>query len=161
MKASRSTRAALNFNSPRMTTSEPAPATPMLLFVYGTLRQANGGLMAQRLVTDATYVGDASVPGALYDLDRYPALVDCSEPEARVFGEVYAVRPDRRDDLLALLDQYEGYAADNRYSSLFERVEVPVRYEDGSEQTAWLYRYNHPVNEGRRITSGDWLQRAG
>ena len=103
-------------------------------------------------------MGCASVHGTLYDTGRFPACRDEGDEEARVHGEVWALRPEFVDSLMHTLDQYEGYAPDSRHDSLFLRVRDIVRYEDGSEQEAWVYRYNQPLDTSRRVASGDWLR---
>jgi gamma-glutamylcyclotransferase (GGCT)/AIG2-like uncharacterized protein YtfP len=130
---------------------------PVLLFVYGTLRRGSGHLMAERLASAATYVGDASVNGALYDTGTFPACLPPEGPADRVHGDVWALQPAAAAELLALLDRYEGYAPDDRYDSLFVRVRVQVEFGDGSVQEAWMYRYNEVAQALTRISSGDWL----
>ncbi len=130
-----------------------------LLFTYGTLRRGAGTLMGERLASSATYVGDASVSGVLYDTGPFPACVAAEHESERVYGEVWALRAEVAEQTLAMLDQYEGFAPDARFGSLFLRVRVPVRFEDGSEQEAWMYRYNQPPASSRRVESGDWMLR--
>lgn len=132
---------------------------PELLFVYGSLRRGSDNLMAERLTSEATYVGDASVPGALYDTGRFPAYLPHSDPAARVHGEVWALRPSSAESLLATLDQYEGFVPDARFGSLFLRVRVAVEFDDQSHGTAWMYHYNHRAAPESRIASGDWMLR--
>ncbi len=132
---------------------------PLLLFVYGTLRRGSNNLMAERLASEATYVGDATVAGVLYDTGAFAACVASPDPADRVFGEVWALRASSADALLVLLDQYEGFAADERFGSLFLRMRVPVRFEDGSEGEAWIYQYNESLHSATPVPSGDWMQR--
>jgi gamma-glutamylcyclotransferase (GGCT)/AIG2-like uncharacterized protein YtfP len=132
---------------------------PELLFVYGSLRSGSGNLMAERLASEATHVGDATVAGALYDTGSFPAMRPCDDSSARVHGELWALHVDTAASLLAVLDQYEGYAPDARFGSLFVRVRAEVQFEDGSTREAWLYRYNHATDPASRIMSGDWQRR--
>lgn len=131
-----------------------------LLFTYGTLRRGAGSLMGERLASSATYVGDASVSGVLYDTGPFPACVPAEHDSDRVYGEVWALRMEDAEQTIAMLDQYEGFAPDARFGSLFLRVRVPIRFEDGSEQEAWMYRYNHPPASSMRVVSGDWMRRS-
>lgn len=133
--------------------------TPTLLFVYGTLRRGSGSLMGERLASEATWVGDATVSGALYDMGPFPALVASDDAGERVHGEVWSMMPDRAEALIAMLDQYEGFAPDARFGSLFLRLRTVVRFDDGSEQQAWMYAYNMPPENAPRIPGGDWLKR--
>lgn len=132
---------------------------PVLLFVYGTLRRGTGHLMSERLASQATYVGDASVAGTLYDTGPFPACLPPERPDDRVQGDLWAIPADQAEELLLMLDRYEGFAPDARYGSLFLRQRVPVRFGDGSEQEAWMYRYNQLPQTGQRVESGDWLNR--
>lgn len=135
------------------------PGQPRLLFVYGTLRRGSASLMAERLAGHATFVGEATVAGRLYDTGRYPACVPAEEPDERVQGEVFALHDDTARDLLAELDQYEGYAPDARYASLFVRERTVARFADGSEEVVWIYHYNDALGDATRIASGSWLAR--
>ncbi len=137
----------------------PPPDDPRLLFVYGTLRRGSGALMADRLAAEATWVGEATVSGVLYDTGRYPACVRTEDAAQRVKGEVYALHPESSRLLLAQLDQYEGFASDARYESLFVREAVTVRFDDGSEQRAWIYLYNESLERASLVASGDWMAR--
>jgi gamma-glutamylcyclotransferase (GGCT)/AIG2-like uncharacterized protein YtfP len=140
-------------------TDATPPEGPLRLFVYGTLRRGSASLMAERLVSSATFVGDATVPGTLYDTGNYPACVPSLRPEDRVHGEVFALHPETAGALLAELDQYEGFAADSRYASLFVREVTTARFADGSEQPVWIYHYNEKLDDTTPITTGDWLAR--
>jgi gamma-glutamylcyclotransferase (GGCT)/AIG2-like uncharacterized protein YtfP len=146
-------------NTPDHAAMAPDTVEPRLLFVYGTLRRGSRSLMAERLAGEATFVGEGTVSGRLFDTGAYPACIPTADPSERVHGEVFALRAETRDDLLAVLDQYEGYAADARYSSLFVRERTVVRFADGSEEVAWIYHYNEGLDDAIPITTGDWLVR--
>lgn len=132
---------------------------PRLLFVYGTLRRGSSALMAELLAGEATYVGEATVSGILYDTGSFPACVPATDFTQRVHGDVYALRDESAGTLLAQLDQYEGYSPDERFGSLFVREYARVRFDDGSEELAWIYRFNDSLEHARLIPSGDWHQR--
>lgn len=129
---------------------------PRLLFVYGTLRRGSRSLMAERLASGATFVGEGTVCGRLFDTGAYPACIPAADPTERVHGDVFALHAETRDELLAMLDQYEGYAADARYSSLFVRERTVVRFADGSKEVAWIYHYNERLDDATPIASGKW-----
>jgi gamma-glutamylcyclotransferase (GGCT)/AIG2-like uncharacterized protein YtfP len=132
---------------------------PRLLFVYGTLRRGSAALMAEVLAGEATYVGEATVSGVLYDTGAFPACVPASNASQRVHGDVFAMRDDSASALLAQLDQYEGFSPDERFGSLFVRQYARVRFDDGSEELAWIYRFNASLERARLIPSGDWNRR--
>jgi gamma-glutamylcyclotransferase (GGCT)/AIG2-like uncharacterized protein YtfP len=132
---------------------------PRLLFVYGTLRRGSAALMAEVLSGEATYVGEATVSGVLYDAGSFPACVPASNAAQRVHGDVYALRDESASALLAQLDQYEGFSPDERFGSLFVREYARVRFDDGSEELAWIYHFNASLEHARVIASGDWNRR--
>jgi gamma-glutamylcyclotransferase (GGCT)/AIG2-like uncharacterized protein YtfP len=65
----------------------------------------------------------------------------------RVTGEIYRLREPAAT--LADLDVYEG--------TEYERVLVDARLDSGRTTRAWVYVYRQPVDESRRIKSGDFL----
>jgi len=73
-----------------------------------------------------------------------------------VWGEVYLALDI--DKVLAGLDEIEGHSPAMPEVSLYNRVEVPVMYEDGTVEDVWVYFYNAPLGRAERITSGDYLE---
>lgn len=116
------------------------------IFVYGTLRR--GGSHHWRLA-EAEFIDAGTVAGAIYRIDWYPGLVLGG---GLVHGEVFAVE----SDLLAELDAFEGIAADEVAGSEYRRVAATVSTPQG-DLTAWLWEWTGPVQDVRRISSGDWL----
>ncbi len=105
------------------------------------------------LARGATLVGEATLPGAaLYLVAEYPGVVPSDNPEDVVFGEVYRFEP--KSNLLTQLDDYEGCLGPH---PTYVREPLPVTLAGGESVTAWVYVYNHPVNEKSRIASGDFL----
>jgi gamma-glutamylcyclotransferase (GGCT)/AIG2-like uncharacterized protein YtfP len=121
------------------------------LFVYGTLRSVFQNEFARLLAEGENLLGGGRVHGKLYDIGRYPGLVLSSAAEEWAVGEVYRLRD--ADRTLAILDRYEG--AD------FTRVSGDVLLDTGEPSPAWVYVYNRPVDEQRRILSGNYLDRPG
>lgn len=124
------------------------------VFFYGTLM---GGFDRRRRVgieTRMRFLRRGWIEAALFDLGLFPAAVP--SPGSYVWGEVYEVDPD--PDVLARLDEIEGFRFAEPDSSLYTRVVVPVTYEDGSSDVAWVYFYNAPLGRAERITSGDYLE---
>jgi gamma-glutamylcyclotransferase (GGCT)/AIG2-like uncharacterized protein YtfP len=108
------------------------------LFLYGTLMRGEPAhpLLAGR----TTFVGAATVAGALVALGRFPGLV---AGRGRVHGEV--LRLDT-PEVLPTLDEYEGYN--------FRRCAATATLESGPRVRVWLYRYRGP--RGTVIPDGDW-----
>jgi gamma-glutamylcyclotransferase (GGCT)/AIG2-like uncharacterized protein YtfP len=129
------------------------------LFVYGTLmstaRSALGKGMRERLQREARLLGPASTQGRLYDLGRYPALVDSEDPADLVHGEVFALQEPGKS--FAWLDKYEGIVPGQHGHNDYERVERPVRLASGEEIAAWVYFYRKSVVSVRRLASGRWV----
>jgi gamma-glutamylcyclotransferase (GGCT)/AIG2-like uncharacterized protein YtfP len=59
---------------------------------------------------------------------------------------------------LAALDEIEGYSPENPDQSLYSRGEADVTLPDRAFGRAWVYFYNAPLGQARRIASGDYLE---
>ena len=123
-------------------------ATPVHLFVYGTLQP--GEVRWQHLA--AYVVGDGiatSVKGELYDTGlRYPAAMFVGSDT--IAGRIYELSTTTRSDALAHLDHVEGAVR-----GLYHRVVVVT----ATGTSAWAYQCGDPELLVRRIAGGDWLQR--
>jgi len=95
------------------------------------------------------YAGPCRIPGALYDLGAYPALLPGRGEAA---GDLFEIV---RLEALARLDAYEGCDPNRPAASLYRREAVRLLAPGG--MVAWVYIYNRPAPSGRRIASGDWL----
>ena len=60
-------------------------------------------------------------------------------------------------DLLAQLDDYEGFAPNDPEGSPFRRVKCRVRMNSGQELTCWMYVYNRDPGPAAVIPHGDYL----
>jgi hypothetical protein len=60
--------------------------------------------------------------------------------------------------VLAKLDDYEGCGPAAPRPTQYVRVVRDVIRADRSNVAAWVYLYNYPVTELRRIVSGRFLQ---
>lgn len=127
-------------------------------FAYGTLMAnataALGKRMRERLQREAQLLGPAMIQGRLYDLGRYPALVDSNDPAELVHGELFALQAPRAS--LAWLDRYEGIIPGQHGRNEYERVERTVRLESGEEFTAWVYLYRQSIVGAPHIAAGRW-----
>lgn len=128
-----------------------------LIIVYGTLRKGersdlNSGFYSYGV----DFIDDDRINGRLYHLGSFPGVKldkigEFEENRPAIMGEVYRIRDQ---SIIALIDAYEGYRADDPPHGLYDRKEVTT--EQG--RTVWVYVYNHPVIEDQRIPSGDWCK---
>jgi len=129
----------------------------LLMFVYGTLRKDARGQVLSPLCRGWVFKRYGSVPGELYDFGAYPGAVPSASVDARILGELYEL-PDPAT-MLPLIDEYEGCGEGDSLPQEFERALVEVDAEDGSVARAWIYWYRLRPVVGRRVASGDYLQR--
>lgn len=125
------------------------------LAVYGTLRRGEPAHRRFGLGAGLRFVGPCVIPGGLYDLGAYPALL---EEDGVVAGDLYKVSDPA---LLASLDAFEGFLPKRPAASLYLRQAVRLLRP---RVTAWVYVYNlaadrQKLDRSRRIASGDWKQR--
>ena len=116
------------------------------LFVYGTLRQ---GSAPSAHMHACERLGDATIPGILYDIDgRFPAVVLYGE--GRVIGEIWRCPAPE----LTRLDSYEGTA-----SGLFRRVAIEADSASGAVP-CWTYAAGPALARklvpARRLPGGEW-----
>ena len=125
-----------------------------LVFFYGTLMAGFDRRRRAGIDPKLRYVGRGSIQAALFDLGIYPAAVPA--PEGLVWGEVYEMADPVQ--VLAALDDIEGFRAEDPDRSLYTRQQTPVRLPDGSTAPAWVYFYNAPLGQAPQIESGDYLE---
>jgi gamma-glutamylcyclotransferase (GGCT)/AIG2-like uncharacterized protein YtfP len=119
-----------------------------MLALYGSLLRSLPQQRRLGFAKGLKLVGPCTIPGALYDLGRYPGLV---AGEGRVRGELYRLRDAMT---LARLDRFEGVALD---PALFRRIRIRL-IQPATE--AWVYCYARPVLGRPRVRSGCWLEHA-
>ncbi len=117
------------------------------LLVYGTLRSFSQNKHAQMLRQQAEFLGAATVQGRLYQISNYPGLILSDNRDDHVTGEIYRLREPALT--LAELDEYEG--------AEYQRVLTDARLDSGQTTRVWVYVYRPPVDETKRIKSGDFL----
>ncbi|HWE20251.1 MAG TPA: gamma-glutamylcyclotransferase family protein [Hyphomicrobiaceae bacterium] len=129
------------------------------LFVYGTLLSTACHPMGARLRREARLVGEASLPGQLYSLGRYPGLVEAphiqSPTQNLVYGELYALATPAVT--LRWLDAYEGIVPHKPDRSPYARVQRPVRLPSGGTVGAWVYVYLKSARGRPVVPGGRWL----
>jgi gamma-glutamylcyclotransferase (GGCT)/AIG2-like uncharacterized protein YtfP len=125
-----------------------------LVFFYGTLMTGFQRAGRARLDHALRPIGRAWIQAALFDLGIYPAAIPAHD--TRVWGEVHQMLD--AETVLATLDEIEGYSADEPDTSLYTRAQIPVTFDDGGVDNAWVYFYNAPLGRAQRIESGDYLE---
>jgi gamma-glutamylcyclotransferase (GGCT)/AIG2-like uncharacterized protein YtfP len=121
------------------------------LFVYGTLMRAGRSPYAKLLKTRAQFFSEASAPGRLYHLGRFPGAVFDPACPARVHGEVFRLSAP---SLLGALDTYEGCRQDDPEPKLFRREIIGVQLARGGMLIAWTYPFAGAIAGRPRIASG-------
>lgn len=120
---------------------------PDVLAVYGSLRWASRAAHAPA-PPGLRPLGPCVIPGRLYDLGPYPALV----PDAggRVAGDLCRVAGPAD---WTVLDEYEDVDAADPGSSPYVRRRLRLRDPDVA---AWVHVYNRSVAGLREVPGGDW-----
>ncbi|SRR6266498_4691543 len=132
------------------------PETPTRLFVYGTLRRDPSHEMSHLLAKHARFLGEATVPGRLFDLGDYPGMIFPDET-GRVVGELYEINAVHWPSIITRLDEYEGCAVTDPEPHEYRRQLVNARLPTGENLPAWAYVLNRWPNRVREIESGDYL----
>jgi gamma-glutamylcyclotransferase (GGCT)/AIG2-like uncharacterized protein YtfP len=127
-----------------------------LLFVYGTLRRDVRNSVFHRIAREVRFVGRGRVQGSLFHLGDYPGLVLSRDPNAWVYGEVYALK--NPSHTLTRLDAYEGCGPIDPKPREYERITMDVLLESGAMEKAWVYVYKGSTDSLREIQSGDYSQ---
>lgn len=125
---------------------------PAYLFVYGTLLDTQNEFGAY-LNQSCRFYAEGRFQGMLYDIGEYPGAVRGSE--SYVYGKVFLVNDP--NNVLKLLDEYEGFGPDELQPNLFVRELVPVETDKGMVE-CWTYLYNHPVDGLSMIGSGKYYR---
>ncbi len=109
--------------------------------------------MARYLADRAQFLGEAKIRGRLYNLGRFPGLVEITADDW-AFGDIYDLGA-HAEPTIAELDRYED--AESSPNALFERRLAKVIREGGSQAEAWVYWFRGAVEEKQRIESGRYL----
>jgi gamma-glutamylcyclotransferase (GGCT)/AIG2-like uncharacterized protein YtfP len=136
-----------------------SPAEIRLLFVYGTLRNNPSHEMYNVLKRYGSFIGEATVPGFLYDLGSYPGMVQSNDQKSIVTGELYNFSPHSWKTAIAILDDYEECGPNNPEPHEYHRAIVTAKTKDDMTHRVWTYLYLKPIDKLRPILSGDYFKK--
>ena len=125
---------------------------PYCLFVYGTLRPCSKHPMARFLAERARYLGQARVPGRLYNLGRFPGMLEPVSAQDWVMGDIYELPQD--PSILDELDRYEN--GESPLPAFFDRQITEALLITGETLRVWIYWYRGRIRDEQRIASGDF-----
>jgi len=125
------------------------------LFVYGTLGPSFTNPYAALLHQNSQYAGPGRLTGLLANVGSYPGAIHDGDAITRVHGFMYNIST-RKDELLKMLDAYEGIGADFPEPHEYVRSIVPVE-TDGRLIPCWTYLYNLDIHTQALIDSGDYV----
>jgi gamma-glutamylcyclotransferase (GGCT)/AIG2-like uncharacterized protein YtfP len=129
------------------------------LFLYGTLLPGQAPAELAEVISRLRPIGPGYIHGFLYDLGEYPGAVLAPPTGATISGHVFELPFD--GDVLASLDEYEGFDPDNPEGSLFIRTKSLVTLQDGSQLECWVYLYNRDPKSAPLVVGGDYLRSKG
>src|SRR5688500_15217650 len=126
---------------------------PDHLFAYGTLIPGCEPPHMRGACAGMRVVGEGTVPGVLYDLGRFPGVV---EGDGTVRGIVLRVP----EAAWPALDAYEACPGPDCEDGLFRRIRTTATLDGGGRVECWLYVYARDVTGRPVVGSGDWRRRA-
>jgi gamma-glutamylcyclotransferase (GGCT)/AIG2-like uncharacterized protein YtfP len=126
-----------------------------VLFVYGTLRRG-GGHELEKMFEDARFIEEGEFCGKMVLVDYFPGVIDATEPQAMVSGEIYELDGDGKS--LMELDEFEDFRPLDPQGGVYRRERRRIRMKSGGWKDAWIYIYNHPIGQLRAIESGDFVR---
>jgi gamma-glutamylcyclotransferase (GGCT)/AIG2-like uncharacterized protein YtfP len=128
---------------------------PDYLFVYGSLLNDDNEF-AVYLKQNCTFYNKGKFEGKLYNIGLYPGAIAYTGYGQYVYGSIFLV--DNPKITFAVLDEYEGFGADEPYPNEFIRQLIKIEIENGKKIDCWVYLYNLPVEEFPLIASGNYLK---
>lgn len=127
------------------------------LFVYGTLQAGHAPPEIAHAVEGFRHVGKGSITGTLYHLGEFPGAIISSEASGKISGEVVELPAD--PNVIAHLDDYEGFYPDAPDESLFVRISQPVLLDSGETLRCWIYVYNRDPGSAPVVPDGRFVQK--
>ncbi len=125
------------------------------LFVYGTLLPELAPAGMQKIVRQLEFINAGCVGGRLYDLGEYPGAVIDTASESVIIGKLF--RLPEPMEVLARLDEYEGFDQASPDDSLFRRVSGEVTLAGARKIAGWIYVLNRCRTDAVLIPDGNYL----
>lgn len=125
------------------------------LFVYGSLMNDIDSKIARFLKANSSFLGEATMPGHLYDLGRYPGAVFDAQADSSVVGHVFQLAD--AEAVLPVLDRYEGVHPHQPELGEYRRAQVPVQMGE-TQLDCWTYLYNFTTEKLSPIPGGNYLE---
>ena len=111
--------------------------------------------MSRVLLDHCSYFSSGCISGKMYEINRYPGVVESDNPEDIVYGEIYSTSSP--DTVLPLLDEYEECSDNFPQPHEYVRKKIIVSMPDSISISAWVYIYCHDVSGLKRVKSGDYF----
>ena len=125
-------------------------------FVYGTLlpEQPNFRLWKDSISRmEYGRIKDCQ----LFDMGAYPMLVESNEKY--VHGMLVFVIPKYKDEMIARIDELEGYDPEKHGESAYNREMREVELESGKTVTAWVYLgHKKYIDKEKPVPGGKWAK---
>lgn len=125
------------------------------LFVYGTLLKKITNEMSLFLAQNAEFYNKGYFFGRLYDLGEYPGAILSDNRGEKVFGNIFKLNDPQ--NVFSVLDDYEEVGEKYPFPNEYRREKVKVYSNCNEKMDAWIYLFNHSVENLTLISSGDYL----
>ena len=143
---------------PQKNTVNKSERSANKLFVYGTLRNDYGHKLYSLLKDNFELIGKGVIKGKLFDIGKYPGAIISNADNNKIVGEIYQVKDAACiDSVFKVLDKYEGYDVNDKFSSEYIRKRKLVKLKNGKKVLSWVYIYNKPIANKHLIESGDYI----
>jgi gamma-glutamylcyclotransferase (GGCT)/AIG2-like uncharacterized protein YtfP len=104
---------------------------------------------------NSRFFAAGKIKGKLYDIGEYPGAVLLHDDGEYIYGVILQI--DNSNDVLAVIDMYEGFGDDQPQPNEFVRVLIEAETEAGLVN-CWFYLYNLPVDGLIGIKGGQYIK---
>ncbi len=125
------------------------------IFTYGTLMRGIPSRFGNYLEANGMFVGEAQMPGRLYDLGNYPGLIYDEQNGRLITGHIFELMDAQK--VLEQLDRYEGIDPASPPPHEYRRVIRPALWK-GQRVACWVYEYALDPAGKPEITDPSYLE---